>query len=241
MKLLIIRHGQSSNNLLQETTGSFVGRSPDPVLTDLGQRQAARLAEAMRTGVQPAPAVLYSSLMVRAVQTAAVLAEALDVPVAGHLEAYECGGPYEGSPLHPKPHPGSPASVLHGITSRLNLPEGAGEQGWYRGDGEDDAARARRGARVIDDLKHRHLGQDVLVGLVCHEWISQHLIRAAIGFDAPGGLAEPWFSLNNTGTVLIDFEQPVPVTEVAHNGGSVERVLEWHNNCRHLAPDEISS
>ncbi len=240
MKLLIIRHGESTNNLLHATTGNYEGRSPDPLLTPLGLEQSQRLARAMVEGVQPAPDVLYTSLMARAVQTAAPIADTLGLPVVGHLEAYECGGPYLGTPEHPRHYAGAPASELLGLSARLVFPNGADESGWYRGHGEDDLQRAARGARVITGLRERYGGQDLLVGLVCHEWISQYLIRASLGFEAPGGLAEPWLSLNNTGTVLIDFEQPVPVTEVAHSGGEFERVLAWHNNTRHLDIDQLS-
>ena len=85
-----------------------------------------------------------------------------------------------------------------------------------------------------------HLGSEVLVGLVCHEWISQYLLRAALGFHANEGIAEPWLALYNTGTILLDFEQPVPITETHHSGGELERVLEWHNCFVHLPADEIS-
>ena len=34
VKLLIIRHGQSANNLLHATTGSYAGREADPLLTE---------------------------------------------------------------------------------------------------------------------------------------------------------------------------------------------------------------
>ncbi len=236
MKLLIIRHGESENNRLHALTGSYEGRSPDPRLTSTGEEQAGQLAQAMLSGLQPAPQVLYSSLMWRAVQTSAVIADALDLPVLGHLEAYECGGPYVGTPQQPIPAPGASASELVGITPRLQLPVGVDETGWYRGDGEDDRERAQRGARVIEGLKRLYLGQEILIGLVCHEWISQHLVRAALGFHARDGVAEPWLSLRNTATTLIDFEQPVPVTEIDHQGGELERVLHWHNNYVHLSP-----
>lgn len=240
MKLLIIRHGESTNNLLHATTGSYLGRAADPRLTERGEQQCLALGRAMTRGRQPAPQVLYSSLMWRAVQTASFIAEALDLPILGHLDAYECGGPYSGTPQQPAPHPGAAASELRSISDRLQLPAGADETGWYRGHGEDDPARAARGARVIDELRRVHGGQEVMVGLVCHEWISQHLVRAALGWPALGGVAEPWLSLNNTGTTLIDFEQPVPVTETEHGGGELERVLEWANNCRHLTAEQIS-
>lgn len=234
MKLLIIRHGQSSNNLLHATTGSFDGRSADPELTELGIAQCRALADAMVCGVQPAPQILYSSLMARAVQTAAVLADALDMTILGHAELYECGGPYQGSPADPRPYPGATASQLQAMSARLQLPAEASDAGWYFGDGEDDQARALRGARVIAQLRKAHFGSDVLVGVVCHEWISQYLIRAALDFHAKGGIAEPWLRLHNTATTLIDFEQPVPETEAFHGGSDLERVLVWHNNSVHL-------
>lgn len=240
MKLLIIRHGQSLNNQLYSMTGSYDRRSPDPELTELGHLQAQRLVEAMQGGIQPWVDVLYSSLMTRALQTAGPIAECCGVDVLGHPEAYECGGPYCGSPVDPVPHPGSPRSQLQSIHHRIVLSDQATEEGWYDGQGEDEPARAERGRRVIADLKDRYLGQDVTVGLVCHEMISQYLLRAAIDFHPVNGLAEPWFSLNNTGTIYIDMEQPTPVTEIEHNGGHTERVVEWHNNCGHLRLDEIS-
>lgn len=240
MKLLIIRHGESTNNLLHATTGGFEGREPDPELTTRGARQADILAAAMRDGVQPAPTILYSSLMKRAVQTAAAIAAALDMRILGHLETYEAGGPYEGLPHAPVPHPGATRAELLGITDRLDLPDGVDETGWYRGDGEDDPARAARGVRVVRGLLASYAGTDETVGVVCHEWIAQYLIRAAIGFTAHKGIAEPWMGLANTGTTFIDMEQPVPVTEAAHAGGHVERVLTWHNNTRHLPLDLIT-
>lgn len=240
MKLLIIRHGESANNLLHATTGSYEGRAADPHLTALGQLQCQKLARAMLAGLQPAPQVLYSSLMRRAVQTADAIAESLEMDILGHLEAYECGGPYVGTPANPQPYSGASASELMEISPRLKLPAGVDEDGWYHGSGESDLERAARGARVIDGLKQQYLGQDVMIGMVCHEWISQYLVRAALGFRAPGGIAEPWLSLSNSATTLIDFEQPVPVTETVHDGGEVERVLEWHNNYVHLEYDQIT-
>lgn len=240
VKLLIIRHGQSTNNLLHASTGGYRGRHPDPRLTELGELQATHLARAMVAGRQPAPDVLYSSLMIRSVQTAAPIAEGLDLPILGHLDAYECGGPYTGSPQSPTPHPGAGAGELSAISRRLVLPAGVDETGWYRGAGEDDLARAYRGARLVSVLKEEFLGTAVTVGIVCHEWISQHLIRASLGFPATDGVAEPWLRLNNTGTTLIDFEQPVPVTESLHDGGASERVLAWHNYLGHLRPHEVT-
>ncbi len=65
--LFIVRHGQTQAN----ADGLILGRA-DPALTELGRRQAAALAEAL-----PAPAVVVSSPLRRAQETAA----AFGVPV----------------------------------------------------------------------------------------------------------------------------------------------------------------
>ena len=74
MRFVVIRHGQSTNNLLWETTGSEAGRHPDTPLTDTGHQQAALLAERIK-GVLPWRIdAIYTSLMARAVQTGAPVA-----------------------------------------------------------------------------------------------------------------------------------------------------------------------
>lgn len=50
MYVYLIRHGQSANNLLYAQTGSDTGRDFDPPLTELGQRQAAALAQFIASG-----------------------------------------------------------------------------------------------------------------------------------------------------------------------------------------------
>ena len=74
MRLLLVRHGQTSGN----TRGALDTALPGPPLTELGQEQARALAE--RLGGEPIVAV-YASQATRAQQTAAPLAEALGLEV----------------------------------------------------------------------------------------------------------------------------------------------------------------
>ena len=108
IKMLLIRHGQSENNLLWAQTGSFDGRNEDPELTPVGWQQAEALAQVLRgpdhgqatldAGWDPQNIYgfglthLYCSLMVRAVQTGQVVARALDLPLVGWPEIHETGG-----------------------------------------------------------------------------------------------------------------------------------------------------
>ncbi len=72
-RLYLIRHGQSAGN----AEGRFGGHGPTP-LSDLGRRQAELTAEILaKEGVS----AVYSSDLLRAVQTAEPLAELINVPV----------------------------------------------------------------------------------------------------------------------------------------------------------------
>lgn len=71
--LYLIRHGQSAGN----AEGRFGGHGPTP-LSELGKRQADRTAKALaKEGVT----CIYSSDLVRAVETAEPLAKLLNIPI----------------------------------------------------------------------------------------------------------------------------------------------------------------
>src|SRR6187431_2122507 len=103
MRLYIIRHGQSVNNLLWTTNNSEKGRSFDPELTEIGQAQAQRAAAYMRDDLDKKmplmgmyndaarPKIIYTSLMTRAVETGRAIANALNVPLHALSNVHECG------------------------------------------------------------------------------------------------------------------------------------------------------
>ncbi|MGI8638523.1 MAG: histidine phosphatase family protein [Pyrinomonadaceae bacterium] len=72
-RLYLVRHGQSAGN----AEGRFGGHSPTP-LSELGREQAEITA---KTLAKEQINVIYSSDLYRAVQTAAPLAELLDLPI----------------------------------------------------------------------------------------------------------------------------------------------------------------
>ena len=72
-RLYLIRHGQSAGN----AEGRFGGHGPTP-LSDLGREQAKKTANMLaKEGIE----AIYSSDLVRAVQTAEPLAKLLDLPI----------------------------------------------------------------------------------------------------------------------------------------------------------------
>src|SRR3712207_5088470 len=86
MTLYFVRHGESEANRLRE----FSNRGVKHGLTPRGREQAAALARALRGA---AVAKLFSSPLLRAVETAEILSAAIGVPyeVTDALREYDCG------------------------------------------------------------------------------------------------------------------------------------------------------
>lgn len=208
MRLILVRHGQSQNNQVYAETGGDLGRYPDPKLTDLGRIQAERVAAALASDTVPWRGThLYASLMLRALETAAPIAAALDLPITAHPELHEGGGPYtrddRGAFRH---HPGSPRQVLAAVSDRIVLPEVAGEDGWFAGPFEPFEAIAARAQRLVTELRDRHTQDDVPV-LVTHGFFTQYLLRELLGIGEMSG----WFEIKNTAITLLHDDAWVPV------------------------------
>jgi 2,3-bisphosphoglycerate-dependent phosphoglycerate mutase len=230
MRFVMIRHGQSTNNALWDETGDDIGRVVDSPLTPLGEAQANALAAyATCPGLPWALTHLYASPMARAVQTAAPLAEALDLPLLLSQDLFEVGGPYDvltdtGEQVS---HPGSGRSVIAALSERLHLPDWLTEEGWWRGEVEREReVYAARADRLIQALRETHDRDDV-VGLVSHGWFGNVLLGRLLGIEEMSGA----FELANTSMSLLeDTEDGVPwdVTAIRIN---------W---LPHLAADQVS-
>lgn len=86
MKLYFVRHGESEANLLRE----FSNRGLKHGLTDKGRTQAAELAQKLK---ETPVTKIFSSPLLRAVQTTEILAASLSKPyqLTGALREYDCG------------------------------------------------------------------------------------------------------------------------------------------------------
>lgn len=86
MRVIFVRHGESEANLLNE----FSNRGLKHGLTERGRAQAIALARALAN--VPVSRILSSPLL-RALQTAEILADALHVPyeIVDALREYDCG------------------------------------------------------------------------------------------------------------------------------------------------------
>lgn len=74
----LVRHGQSEWNVLRLTQG----QTPHPRLTELGRAQATQAAELIAADRGPVPVRVVSSDLVRATETAAIIAARLGASVA---------------------------------------------------------------------------------------------------------------------------------------------------------------
>ncbi len=230
MRVILIRHGESQNNRIFAETGGEAGRSPDPGLTDLGHAQAVALAGAVDL-LPWRPTHVYSSLMLRALQTAAPLADALNLPLLARTDIHEGGGPNDrdadGAWVT---HPGSPRDVLAAVSPRVVLPPEAGPDGWYPGPLEEPDGLGPRAAQAVASLLEEHSDDDV-IAVVTHGWFSQHLVRTFLGIPSMTG----WIEIKNTGLTLLHNDS------VTFEDGEVALwIAERINWLPHLRDDQIS-
>ncbi|GAB3243275.1 histidine phosphatase family protein [Kineosporia babensis] len=251
MQLVLVRHGQSSNNahflaelaahrarVAEDPGGARIGeelvgyqnRVPEPELTDLGVRQAQALGSALAEGRLPfAPTYLYASPMIRAVSTARALSEASGLPILLQPDAYEVGGVQEVDPRTGVRSrcDGAALPALQGYGGNVLAPpglfpaDGGPWSGGFETDLEDALPRAQR---LLSDLLITHRVDDVVV-LVCHQFFAQFVMAAALKWERP-----PWrrFRLDNTAHASLRLEHGEVLTE-------------WVNRVEHLDPADVTN
>lgn len=218
MQFYFTRHGQSENNALWLRTGSSEGRSDDPGLTDVGRRQVEVLAQFLRQGnpgiraadrgAQPLAGFgithLYTSLMIRAVATGAIVTDVLGLPLLAWEDLHENGGLYlkdeeTGERIG---QAGPNRAYFEAHYPSLVLPESLGEAGWWNRPFEERAQRPARAKRFWRDLIARHGNTEDRVAVVGHGGFYNHLLAALLDMPKRDGY---WFALNNTAITRIDF------------------------------------
>ncbi|MDM8528008.1 histidine phosphatase family protein [Anaerolineales bacterium HSG24] len=237
MELYLIRHGQSANNILQNRDQ----RLPDPPLTDLGQDQAATVAQHLanatnveylvRTILQSAEresaqgygiTKLYCSAMYRAMQTAKPIGEALGIAPEIWLDVHESGGIYRKKDEEIINYPGKTRSEMLTEFPNYILPDKITETGWWYGGQEDWPlchGRAIRTARYLYDQAN----SDERIAIVSHGGFIDVLIKALLHIlPAP----HAYFHLYNTSITRVDF---------AKTGRHVDMV--YVNRVNHLSPE----
>ena len=183
MRLILVRHGQTTSNL----GGLLDTGAPGADLTDLGRRQAAALPAALAGERVEA---LWASTLVRTQQTAAPLAEARDLEVvvrdgirevgAGHLEML-----------------GDDASVRTYLESIFSWP--AGDTAVRVPGGESGEEFLGRYDEVVAEVAASGVGTAVLVshGAAIRAWTAARTDNVPVEFAA----ANP---VSNTGAIVLE-------------------------------------
>lgn len=160
--ILLIRHAQSGNNALPEDQ-----RLPDPGLTELGQRQAGRLAQEL---TKYPIGHLYCSPFKRSLETTVPIHKAVQLTPRIRADIYEQGGCYEGYlPGQKIGRPGLNRAQLQAAYPHWEVDPSIGQHGWNAGRGYETAEEVvHRARRVASWLSSLHQGGEGLAALVIH-------------------------------------------------------------------------
>lgn len=245
MELYFIRHGQSRNNAGWDNPE--YKENPDPALTDIGHEQARLLADYLVKN-QPISndgnldfqnrrgfglTHIYTSLMERAVNTAALTARGLpEVPFASWPEIHESGGIYgRDGESKLKGLPGKSRSYFEQTIPELSLRDDLDEKGWWNRPFETEEECRARARQFLTDLLARHgdkRGQaDERVAIFSHGGFFIHLMCVMLDLpwrQATNGM-KSWFLLNNCSITRFDIR-------------GEDLILSYMNRTDHL-PDHL--
>ncbi|GIK74883.1 MAG: hypothetical protein BroJett021_38710 [Chloroflexota bacterium] len=222
MRLLLVRHGQSTNNVLAETLPYeeyIATRSAEPELTPAGEAQVERLARFFgelpqpdgelserRASISERPVTaLYTSPMLRALRTTAPLAAALGLTPEVWVDIHEHGGLFTGSPRTNTivNFAGLGRSQMAAQFPGYVLPPEVGEEGWWWGGYEHMAQCTARAHRVAMTLRRwAETRCDEVILLVTHGTFMDQLLKALIG---AGEQPNFYFNHINTAISRVDF------------------------------------
>lgn len=208
MKLYLIRHAQSTNNI-----ESCKGETPDPPLTGLGQRQAALLAEHLVNGLVPETPErekkgygitrLYCSAMLRALQTTKPVAQKLGIKPIVWSALHEQGGIFWQLEKEKKTpdHYGKNRTQIQMEFPDYRLPETISEDGWWRGGFENQEESWQRAGEVVQSISEWS-ESDERIALISHGGFMDLLLKTLLGQDH-----HVTYRHYHTGITCIDFSK----------------------------------
>ena len=223
MEFYLIRHGQATNNLRE------LPRPADPPLTDLGVEQAHRVGESLKAeGI----ARLYCSPMLRAVQTAQIISDIIDLAPHVFVGLHEWGGIWEARGDGTVQLPGLTSAEMREICPDIVLPDNVTDQGWwfnegFAGDIKGMLQLAHQNALAfIVHLTEHHVDTGQRIAAVAHGGLGASLISAF--FSLPPNVNYDRFTQNNTGVSKMLFT-------------SDRKQLLYLNRISHLPPEAVTS
>jgi 2,3-bisphosphoglycerate-dependent phosphoglycerate mutase len=209
MRLYLIRHGQSANNALYlKSPEAFeTSRSHDPELTEIGQKQAAAIAQFLSTEQPDDPfdfTHLFVSPMIRAMDTAKPIAEAVGLKPQIWVDIHEIGGLYLSDGSTSKGFPGMSRQYIQDCYPSYAIPDEIREEGWW------NATQGReihhqclsRAIRVALAMKE-HAGEKNRIILVSHAAFLDQVIKALLN-QIPLSSDLMFYNHYNTGVTRFD-------------------------------------
>lgn len=218
MELYLIRHAQSTNQVLDSRDDIVF----DPHLTELGCRQADRLARFLARGEETVRFAesridrLVCSPMWRALQTTRPLAEALDLQPEVWIDVHE-------QVFTDEIRSGSTKQEILSAFPDYVLPDGVMDEGWWHRGRETGSSCMGRALRVAFRLWEQ-AEVDENLAIVSHARFMDSLLKA-IQDQLPSRSC--WYHHSNTA-----------VSRLAFVEGRLE--IRYLNRVSHLPPDMIS-
>jgi len=183
MKLYLIRHAQSENNVMWRGSDHFDGRHSDPEITKTGHRQAEQLArhlahpegEPRQHPFNPVKTThfglthVYCSLMTRSILTASYIANACNLELQALPDIFEKYGIYEvdgEGKLRGLPGPGR--GYFTDRFPGVNLPVDISENGWWDRAAETIDEFQLRIRSVVENICSKHAHTDNCIAMVVH-------------------------------------------------------------------------
>lgn len=210
MRLYLIRHAESENNVLTQET--LHRRKVDPALTERGYRQRDLLARhigAGKDGVGEGYAIthLYTSAMYRSLLTTAPLSEALGLAPRVWPDLHEKGGMYLERDGIVSGFSGMTRAEIECAFPGYQLPAAVGDDGWYDASLglEPEEHSRQRAIRVARDLRARADSDDV-IALVSHAGFL-NILLAAIFERLPSERRFMSYYHDNTAITRINFDR----------------------------------
>ncbi|NKB61692.1 MAG: hypothetical protein GKR95_05995 [Gammaproteobacteria bacterium] len=224
MRLYLIRHAQSANNIIYDGTDNALGRVADPEITELGIQQSKALARYLsKPGTEPGQhpfdpktkpnfgiSHLYCSFMTRTILTANYLSNEINIPLHVMSSIFEHKGLYEVTRERKmKGVPGPGRSYFEHRFPNLVLPHSLDESGWWNGSIETDEAFRLRVKSAFAYLIAEHGNTNHVVALVTHWGFMDQFVNEVLGIDPrPENHRSPWradWVFDNTSVSRFDF------------------------------------
>jgi broad specificity phosphatase PhoE len=148
---------------------------------------------------------LYCSPMIRAINTAMYIAEALHLRPKVWRDVHETGGIFlekleTGEPVG---LPGRTRAYFRERYPELILSDELRKDGWWNRPFETREERRGRAERVLEQLMERHGGTDDRISLVSHAGFYNYLMGAILGLPERDGY---WFMMDNAAVTRLQFE-----------------------------------